>query len=41
MLFRSRDVRLFPLAFSSVANVGEILPVIAQNALLAAEIAKV
>jgi hypothetical protein len=36
-----RDVRLFPLAFSSVANVGEILPVIAQNALLAAEIAKV
>jgi hypothetical protein len=36
-----RDVRLFPLAFSSIANVGEILPVIAQNALLAAEIAKV
>ena len=36
-----RDVRLFPLAFSSVASVGEILPVIAQNALLAAEIAKV
>ena len=36
-----RDVRLFPLAFSSVPDVGEILPVVAQNALLAAEIAKV
>lgn len=36
-----RDVRLFPLAFSSLPSVGQILPVLAQNALLAAEIAKV
>jgi len=36
-----RDVRIFPVAWNSIANVGEILPVVAQNALLAAEIAKV
>jgi len=35
-----RDVRLFPLAYVTVAGTGEILPALAQNALLAAEIAK-
>jgi hypothetical protein len=35
-----RDVRIFPVAISSIPNVGQIIPAIAQNALLVAEIAK-